>query len=529
MNTTFVLIGVVLLLSILADKFSAKLGMPVLILFMAMGMVFGCDGIFKIQFSNYYIAEEICSVALCLIMFYGGFNTKWSTAKPIAPKAIALSSIGVLITAFLTGIFCYYILNFSFIQSYLIGAVLSSTDAASVFSILRKKKLNLKDSCAPILEIESGSNDPFAYLLTIIGISILKGDTLSKIPYILFTQLFFGVSLGLIIAYIGIIVLTKTSVVPDGLYTIFIISLVVITFGLTSLINGNSFLAVYILGILIGNNNFNGKKNIILFFDGLTALAQILIFFLLGLLAFPHNFPQIIIPSIAITCFLTLIARPVAVFLVFKPFKSTLPQHLLISWAGLRGAASIVFSIMVVADINHISFDIFHIVFMVALFSVSIQGALLPFISKKLNMVDNNNDVRKTFNDYQEDSSITLMRMFIPFNHSWVNRSISDVNMPTDSLALMIKRKESTIIPNGDTVILANDTLILSVPSYKPSGKENLEEIKIAKNHKWCNKKIQELDLPTNVLIALIKRGCENLIPDGNTTILENDVIVVYK
>ncbi|WP_288682041.1 potassium/proton antiporter [uncultured Eubacterium sp.] len=529
MNTTLILIGIVLLLSIVADKFSIKLGMPALILFMGIGMLFGCDGLLKIPFSNYYIAEEICSVALCLIMFYGGFNTKWSTAKATAPKAIALSTVGILITAFLTGTFCFYVLNFSFIESYLIGAVLSSTDAASVFSILRKKKLNLKDGSAPLLEIESGSNDPFAYLLTIIGISILNGESLSKIPYVLFSQLFFGIVIGFLIAYIGIILLTKTTIVPEGLDTIFVISLIVITFGLSSLINGNGFLAIYILGILLGNHKFSGKKTVISFFDGLTALAQILIFFLLGLLAFPHNFPQIILPSMAIVCFLTLIARPVAVFIVLKPFKSTISQCLLISWAGLRGAASIVFSIMVVAGNSHISFDIFHIVFMVALFSVAIQGTLLPLVSEKLHMVDNSNDVRKTFNDYQEESSITLMRMFIPPNHNWVNRNVSDVNMPTDSLALMIKRNGNTIIPNGDTLILANDTVILSVPSYEPSGRENLKEMQISKKHKWCNKKIQELNLPTNVLIALVKRGSENLIPDGSTTILENDIIVLYK
>lgn len=166
---------------------------------------------------------------------------------------------------------------------------------------------------------------------------------------------------------------------------------------------------------------------------------------------------------------------------------------------------------------------------MVALFSVAIQGTLLPLIANKLNMIDNSEDVRKTFNDYKDDSSITLMRMYIPKGHNWENKLISDVSMPTNSLALMIKRNGTTIIPKGDTMILAKDTLILSVPSYEPSGQENLKEIKIESTNKWCNKTIQQLNSPENVLIALIKCGEENLIPDGNTLIKENDFVVLYK
>ena len=234
-------------------------------------------------------------------------------------------------------------------------------------------------------------------------------------------------------------------------------------------------------------------------------------------------------PSLCIVAILTLIARPIAVFALLIPFKCSIKQCLLTSWSGLRGAASIVFSIMVVAGNPDISLDIFHIVFMVALFSVSIQGTLIPKIANKLKMIDNNEDVRKTFNDYKEDSSITLMRMYIPKGHNWENKLISDVSMPTNSLALMIKRNGTTIIPKGDTMILAKDTLILSVPSYEPSGQENLKEIKIQSTDQWCNKTIQELNLPENVLIALIKRGEDNLIPDGNTLIKENDFVVLYK
>lgn len=529
MAIILILIALILFLCIIADKFSGKFGMPALILFMTIGMLFGCDGILKIQFDNYHFAEEICVVSLSFIMFYGGFNTKWKTAGKVAGRAVALSTVGVLITAGLTCIFCHFVLRFSFEESFLIGAVLSSTDAASVFSILRKKKLNLKFGTAPLLEIESGSNDPVSYLLTLIGIILLNDGDLGHVPYLIFAQVVYGIIIGVAVAFLGIFILTKTSIVSEGLDTIFMIGLIVFSFGASLAIDGNEFLTVYLLGIILGNSKIKNKKIMIPFFDGLTGLAQILIFFLLGLLAFPHKLPSIILPSLLIVAFLTLIARPAAVFAILKPFKCNWQQCLLVSWAGLRGAASIVFSIMVVASSKDVPFDIFHIVFMVALFSVAIQGTLIPAVAKKLQMIDDNDDVRKTFNDYQDESAITLMRMYIPKGHNWENQLISDVSMPTDSLALMIKRQGDTIVPNGDTKILEGDNIILSVPSYEPSGKENLEEIIIGKHHKWCDKRIQDLDLPENVLIALIQRGDENLIPDGSTYIRKGDIVVTYR
>ena len=324
--------------------------MPALILFMFVGMLFGSDGLLKIPFDNYTLAEQFCSIALIFIMFYGGFNTKWSIARPVAVRAILLSTLGVIITAGITAFLCHICLHFSIAESFLIGAVLSSTDAASVFSILRQKKLNLKD--------------------------------------------------------------------------------------------GTAYLSVYLLGILIGNSPIKNKSVLIPFFDGITGLAQIFLFFVLGLLAFPHKFPAILLPSLAIVFFLTILTRPIAAFLILKPLKSSLSQCLLVSWAGLRGAASIVFATTVIASGTILDTDLFHIVFMVALFSVSIQGTLLPLIAKKLDMVDDSIDVRKTFNDYQEDSSITLMRMFIPEGHNWQNRPVKYVHMPTGSLAIMIKRNK---------------------------------------------------------------------------------------
>ena len=529
MTAGIILIAIIIFLCILANRFSDKFGMPALILFMFIGMLFGSDGILKIPFDDFHMAENFCSIALLFIMFYGGFNTKWKLAKNVAVKAVLLSTLGVLVTAGITAVCCHVFLKFSIVESFLVGAVLSSTDAASVFSILRQKKLNLKDGTASLLEMESGSNDPVSYMLTVIGISLLGAGEGNSLLYNTFAQLIYGSAIGILFAVCAVKILTKSSLITDGLDTIFMIATVLLCYGLSDFVGGNSYLSVYLMGIIVGNSPIKNKNVLIPFFDGITGLAQIFLFFLLGLLAFPHRLPAIILPALAIVFFLTLAARPLAVFILLKPLKCSNRQCILVSWAGLRGAASIVFATMVIASGASLSSDLFHIVFMTALFSVAIQGTLLPRVAKGLGMVDESSDVRKTFNDYQEESAITLMRMFIPAGHNWENKLVKDVSMPTGSLAIMIKRKKETVIPKGDTKILAGDNVILSVPAYEPAEHEKLEEIQIDSGHHWCNRSIEELHLPPNELIALIIRGEENLIPDGQTVILENDIVLSYR
>lgn len=529
MTITLLLVAIVILLCVLAEKFSGKFGMPALILFMFIGMLFGSDGIFKIPFDDYRLAENICSIALLFIMFYGGFNLKWKLAKDVAVKSILLSTIGVAVTAVVTALFVKLLLGYSWIESFLVGAVLGSTDAASVFAILRQKKLNLKDSTASLLEMESGSNDPMAYMLTFIAMGMINSGGTEHIILQIFLQLVVGVLVGVAFALLTIKLMSKTKLISDGLDTIFMIAMVLICYGLSQIFGGNAYLSVYIMGIIIGNSPIKNKATLIPFFDGVTSLAQILIFFLLGLLTLPHQMPEGIITAIVITIILTLVARPVAVFMLLKPFHCSVRQCLLVSWAGLRGASSSVFAIVAVAGGVVMPHNLFHIVFMVSLFSVSIQGTLLPKVADKLDMIDENADVRKTFNDYQEDSAITLMRMFIPQGHNWENKLVKEVNFPTGSLAIMIKRKHETIITKGDTRILAGDNVILSVPAYEPADNEQLIETYIESSHAWCNHSIAELNLAPNELIAMIIRGDETLIPDGKTQILENDTVVTYR
>lgn len=522
-------IAAIIMFCIIAERCSDKFGIPALILFMFVGMLFGSDGIVKISFDDFSQAETSCSIALVFIMFYGGFNTKWSAAKPVAGKAIALSTLGVVITAGITTVLCNWILDLSLQESFLIGAVLSSTDAASVFAILRKKKLNLKDGTASILEVESGSNDPISYMLTIIAISVIGASQSGNIAVMIILQIVVGIVIGIAVSLLSLWISTRTNLISEGLDTIFMIAMVLICFGLSTIFQGNAYLSLYLFGIIIGNSRIGNKQTLIPFFDGVTSLSQILVFFLIGLLSFPHQMPQIMPMALAIVVILTVIARPIAVFLLMLPCKCSIRQCLLISWAGLRGASSCVFAIMAVAAGITMRQDLFHIVFMVTLFSVAIQGGLLPKAANKLQMVDDNADVRKTFNDYQEETALQLMRMYIPKGHNWANQKIRDVSMMHGSLAIMIKRGDETIITKGDTVILPEDTVILSVPPYTPSEDEKLEEIVIDKEHKWCNKVIGEMHLREDELIALILRDNETIIPDGKTRIHEGDVVVIYR
>ena len=527
MAAALLVCSVVIILCIAANRFSFRFGLPSLLLFMALGMLFGSDGIFKIPFDNYNFADQVCSIALIFIMFYGGFGTKWDMARPVAVKAVSLSTLGVVMTALITGVFCHFVLGFGFLESFLIGSVISSTDAASVFSILRSKKLGLKEGTASLLELESGSNDPAAYMLTTIVLSLMSGDNSHSVGYLIFAQVVYGLLIGVAVAFLAVLALRKLKF-TDGLDTIFVLAVALLSFALPAVIGGNGYLGAYLAGIIIGNSKIKHKISLVHFFDGITGLAQIMIFFLLGLLAFPHQIGAIIVPSLLIAVFLTVFARPVTVFTLLAPMRCSLGQMLLVSWSGLRGASSIVFAIVVTASGVDTNNDVFHIVFCIALLSVAIQGTLLPVISRKLNMVDEENDIGKTFNDYQDEKAMHLIRLLIQEGHRWAGQTIHELDLSSDMMAVMIRRNEETIIPKGGTVIQAGDILVLNGEVYKDETGMVLKEIAVDGDHDWAGKKIKELELNNNTLIMLVRRNDgSTVVPNGDTKILKGDVIVV--
>lgn len=522
-----IITAVIIIACVICNKISGRIGLPMLLFFILLGMLFGSDGLFKIPFDNYIFAEQICSIALIFIMFYGGFGTKWSAAKPIAAQAIILSSVGTVITAGIVGLFCHYMLKIAILESFLIGAVISSTDAASVFSILRSKRLNLRYNTASLLEIESGSNDPFSYMLTVLVLSLMNGNmSIGDFSYMLFAQVAYGLAFGFGIAVLTLLFLKKFTISSPGFHAIFIVAIAIISYAVPSLIDGNGYLSTYITGIVLGNCKLNNKLELIHFFDGATGLMQMLLFFSLGLLSFPSQLPGILLTALYIALFLTFIARPIAVFTILTPFKSTLHQQLLVSWAGMRGAASIVFSIMVVINPVFTNNDIFHIVFFIVLFSILFQGTLIPLAAQKLNMTDTESDVMKTFNDYIDETPLQFIQFTIPPSHEWAGKTIKEILLPPDSLLVLLIRGKEKIVPNGQMELQANDTLILSGQATYQTEQIKLYEKNIEKGNDWINKVIADI-YTGEELVILIKRRNNVLIPKGNTVLRENDILVV--
>jgi len=433
-----------------------------LLIFIILGMLFGSDGVVGIYFDNYELTRELCSFGLVFIMFYGGFGTNWKEAKPVARESILMSTFGVIITSGLTGLFCYFVLKTSLLEGLLIGSIVGSTDAASVFSILRSQKLNLKGEIASILEVESGSNDPIAYMLTLIVLTLMNNGGISSIVPTVIGQIIFGILIGVILSKLTVYIMRNANFEVDGFYTIFITAIAILSYALSEWVGGNGYLSVYIAGIIIGNSKIPHKRSLVHFFDGVSWIMQIMLFFVLGLLAFPSELPSVIGSSILISIFMIIIARPIATFSVLSWFKIPFKQQLFVSWVGLRGAASIVFAIYAITSGIPLENDIFHIIFFIALLSVAIQGTLIPKVARKLDLVDDTKTVLKTFTDYQEDRSTTLIEYNVDSNSSWKEKTIMEADIPEEILIVMIKRDSEIIVPKGSTLINQGDILVLS-------------------------------------------------------------------
>lgn len=529
MATYLLVAAIIIFACVIFNKVSRKLGIPTLLAFIILGMCFGSDGIFKINFDNYYFAEQICTVALIFIMFYGGAGTRIEEAKSVRAKAILLSSLGTVLTAGFVGAFCHFVLRFELLESFLIGSVISSTDAASVFAILRSKKLSLKYKTASILEVESGSNDPFSYMLTVIFLTLMGGEISGgKVAYMIFAQVFFGAVSGVVIAYIALWFFKHYQFKTSGMDSIFVVAVALFSFAVPNIIGGNGYLSAYICGIILGNNEIKNKRTIIHFFDGVTGLMQMLLFFLLGLLSFPSQLGKIALPAIAIALFITFIARPVAVWLIFTPFGCRLKQQALISWSGLRGAASIVFAIMTVVSPNVLKNDIFHIVFFIVLFSILIQGSLLPYIAKKLGMIDEKGDVMKTFTDYEYELPVSFIEFEMTDDHTWVGKIIQELKLPQNLIVVLVIRNGEKIIPKGSVEIFPKDKIVLCGRSVDVDEGIHLSELEITLGDEYYGKTIREISKPGE-MIVVIKRGKKLVIPDGNTRILDKDIMIINK
>lgn len=466
------LIGSILLfVSITLSKTGYRFGIPALLVFLFVGMLFGSDGL-GLQFHNAKEAQTIGMVALSIILFSGGMDTKFVEIKPILRPGIILSTFGVLLTTIFTGLFIYWISGMNstniylpLTTSFLLAATMSSTDSASVFNILRSQKMNLKHNLRPMLELESGSNDPMAYMLTIVLILFIQsaGMGVMQILGSFAIQFIVGGILGYLLGKLAVLIINKINLPNKSLYPILLLAFVFFTFTVTNILKGNGYLAVYIAGIMVGNAQISNKKEIGTFMDGMTWLFQIIMFIALGLLVNPHEMIDIAVVAMLIGVFMILIARPLSVFLCLLPFpKINLNSKILISWVGLRGAVPIIFATYpVVANVEG-SNILFNIVFFITLLSLLIQGTTISFFTKLLHLEAPLEKDEANFGvELPENTNSKLHDIILTEDMLGNGDTLEKMKLPQDTLVILVKRGEEFIVPNGTVQLKKGDNLLV--------------------------------------------------------------------
>lgn len=484
-SENILLIGSTLLIAgVLIGKSSYRFGLPLLLIFLIVGMLFGTDGL-GIQFSDMHTAQFIGMVALNIILFSGGLGTKLSAIRPVILPGLILSSVGVLLTALITGLFIWWLsgmswtnIHFAFIPSLLLAATMSSTDSASVFGILGSQKVGLRNNLRPMLELESGSNDPMAYMLTIILIQALTpGQHLSASAVLLELLLQFGVgaAAGFLMGKLTLWLISiygrmgskgdsrEDPAQATSMLSILMVGCVFFTFAVTTALAGNGYLAVYICGIVIGNAVLPNHRGITKFIDGLTWLAQIVVFLMLGLLVNPHEMLGVAAVSLLIGVFMILVGRPLSVFLSLAPLRGiTLRSRLFVSWVGLRGAVPIIFATYpVVAGIEGAG-QIFNIVFFVTLLSLLVQGTTVILSARKLGLVSGDEADDDTFGvELADELPTSLQTLTLTEAHLASGNTLRDMQLPEGTLVMMIRRGTRYIVPNGTRKLSPGDKLLI--------------------------------------------------------------------
>jgi cell volume regulation protein A len=462
--------AVLILISVTVSKFSDKAGIPALLLFIVVGMLAGSESIGGIYFDNFLLAQRIGTIALVFILFAGGLDTNWKEVKPVIKPAASLATLGVFLTAIFIGFFVSYLLNVSFLWGFLIGSIISSTDAAAVFSVIRSRSISLKGNLKPLLEFESASNDPMAIFLTIGTIQLLINPKTEIIDTVLFfiLQMGIGLAAGLILGKVMILLINKMNFAQEAAYFVFAMAMVILIFSLTAEIGGSGFLAIYIAGIMLGNGTFIHKKGTIRLFDALAVLSQIAMFLTLGLLVFPSQLVKIIIPGLLIASFLFFVSRPLSVFLSLliskKDFrKYNFKEKIFISWVGLRGAVPIILATFPsIAGVPN-SDLIFNIVFFVVITSVLLQGWSLTPVAKLLNLdTPLMKQIRHPIEfESKKGDENDLYDFNIGENSKAINKTIIELGMPKESLIVLISRNEQYFVPTGSTVINKGDIVLV--------------------------------------------------------------------
>ena len=468
--------------SILISRTGYRFGIPTLLLFLLVGMLFGSDGL-GLQFHSAHDAQFIGMMALSIILFTGGMDTKYGEIRPVLAQGVLLSTVGVLLTTLLTGLFICFISGWDstnialpLTTSLLLAATMSSTDSASVFSLLRSQRMNLKHHLRPMLELESGSNDPMAYMLTIVLIQIITSDGMSWTVILkdLGIQFFFGGIIGYALGRFAVWILGRIGLSNGSLYSILLLSLVFFTFTITDLLRGNGYLAVYIAGMVVGNAPLVCRREVNTFMNGLTWLFQIVMFLALGLLVNPLEMVDVAAVALLIGVFMIVVSRPVSVFLCLLPFRR-LPARAkwFVSWVGLRGAVPIIFATYpVIAGIEGAD-QLFNIVFFITLVSLVVQGMTIAPAARLLRL---DLPVEKEGNDFgvelPEELDTQLRDLTLTPEMLADGNRLADMNIPRGTLVMLVKRGHEFIIPNGQMELHVGDKLLF-ISENKHEGEKS--------------------------------------------------------
>ncbi|MEQ5125927.1 potassium/proton antiporter [Providencia alcalifaciens] len=470
--------SILILLGIFSSKLSARLGLPMLVMFLFIGMLAGEDGLGKITFDNVNVSYAVGSLALALILFDGGLQTSVKSIKLVWKPAFTLATVGVLITAGITGLAAAYILGIPLLEGLLLGAIVGSTDAAAVFSLLRNAGIYLNERLQATLEIESATNDPMAIFLTVGLLQLLMNPQASgsELALLFVSQMGIGAAVGIGVGWISIKIINKIKLLAAGLYPVLVAACGLFSFGVASNLDGSGFLSIFVTGVVIGNHSFVFQRNTFLFHDGLAWLSQIIMFVMLGLLVNPSSLIEVWQEGLLIALVLTFVARPLAVVPVLKLFRFTRNEIALISWVGLRGSVPIILAIFPFIFGLPGANLIFDVVFFVVLISATLQGSTLPYFARKLNLMQPPPLIPAATLDITAVDQIDadLVEYTLGEDCSAVGRRLSQLALPDQTVIAMITREKSVLPPRGSTILMANDHLFVVL---KPQNRLFLERL----------------------------------------------------
>ncbi|PDW02896.1 potassium/proton antiporter [Candidatus Viridilinea mediisalina] len=475
--------GLLLGVSIVATRTSSRFGVPALLLFLTIGMLAGSEGPGGLEFGDYQLAQTVGVVALIFILFSGGLDTTWSAIRPVFAQGMLLANVGVLLSAMLLGGFAILLFGFDWKTGLLLGAIVSSTDAAAVFSVMRERGVNLKHNLEPLIELESGSNDPIAVFLTLglVGLILTPASSLIDLVPSFILQMTLGAGGGWLCGFLMVMAINRIRLQQEGLYVVFSLALTLLCYGLVALLGGNGFLAVYLAGIIVGNRNIVHKRTILRFHDGVAWLMQITMFLSLGLLVFPSALIPVAPQGLLVALFLIFIARPISVAAVLIWFRRSLRELLMVSWAGLRGAVPIVLATFpLIAGVPD-AIMIFNVIFFVVLVSVLLQGMSINWVAKWLGVNAERAEPSES-QVYIPDVKLSsrMVEAIIPADSPFVDRSLIDIGLPRGVLVVQIQRGETPILPSGGTVLRADDhLLVLATPETIPILKQIYSNAKV--------------------------------------------------